>query len=86
MTSSQVGCPPTLGAAGRNNTIWVALGLALGPAVVLGLARFAYALLLPAMRAELHWSLGTAGAMNSANAIGYLAGALATAGLARRSR
>ena len=81
-----MGCPPTLGAAGRNNTIWVALGLALGPAVVLGLARFAYALLLPAMRAELHWSLGTAGAMNSANAIGYLAGALATAGLARRSR
>lgn len=64
--------------------MWVVLGLALGPAVVLGLARFAYALLLPPMRAELHWSLGTAGAMNSANALGYLAGALATARIARR--
>ncbi|MHB1738487.1 MAG: YbfB/YjiJ family MFS transporter [Actinomycetes bacterium] len=73
-----------LGAADRNNTVWVAAGLALGPAVVLGLARFAYALLLPSMRDELHWSLGTAGAMNSANALGYLAGALATARLARR--
>jgi predicted MFS family arabinose efflux permease len=73
-----------LGAAGRNNTVWVVVGLALGPAVVLGLARFAYALLLPPMRADLHWSLGTAGAMNSANALGYLAGALVTARLARR--
>ncbi len=73
-----------LGAAGRNKTVWVVVGLALGPAVVLGLARFAYALLLPSMRADLHWSLATAGAMNSANALGYLAGALATARLTRR--
>ncbi len=73
-----------LGATGTNNTVWVVVGLALGPAVVLGLARFAYALLLPPMRAELHWSLGTAGAMSSANAIGYLGGALVTARLARR--
>lgn len=76
--------PSALGAADRNSTVSVAARLALGPAVVLGLARFAYALLLPAMRAELHWSLATAGAMNSANAIGYLAGALATARVARR--
>ncbi|MHB8244644.1 MAG: YbfB/YjiJ family MFS transporter [Acidimicrobiales bacterium] len=67
-----------------SNRVWVVLGLALGPAVVLGLARFAYALLLPPMRAELHWSLTTAGAMNSANALGYLAGALATARIVRR--
>lgn len=73
-----------LGAVERNNAVWVVLGLALGPAVVLGLARFAYALLLPSMRAGLHWSLATAGAMNSANALGYLAGALATARLTRR--
>lgn len=61
----------------------VALGLALGPAVTLGLARFAYALLLPAMRSNLHWSFATAGAMNTANAFGYLVGALLTAIIAR---
>lgn len=62
----------------------VVLGLAFGPAVALGLARFAYALLLPSMRADLHWSYGTAGAVNTANALGYLGGALLTAPLARR--
>ncbi|MHB8290107.1 MAG: YbfB/YjiJ family MFS transporter [Acidimicrobiales bacterium] len=60
-----------------------ALGLALGPAVAIGLARFAYALLLPSMRADLHWSFATAGAMNTANALGYLAGALLAAVAAR---
>jgi len=54
-----------------------AAGLALGAAVSLGLARFAYALLLPPMRADLGWSYTTAGAMNTLNAAGYLAGALA---------
>ena len=61
-----------------------ALGLALGPAVAIGLARFAYALLLPSMRADLHWSFATAGAMSTANALGYLAGALLAAVVARR--
>ena len=54
-----------------------AAALALGAAVSLGLARFSYALLLPAMRADLGWSYTTAGAMNTLNAAGYLAGALA---------
>jgi len=54
----------------------LALALALAAAVSLGLARFSYALLLPTMRAELHWSYFVAGAMNTANAAGYLAGAL----------
>ena len=54
----------------------LAFALALAAAVSLGLARFSYALLLPTMRAELHWSYFTAGAMNTANAAGYLAGAL----------
>jgi len=54
----------------------LAFALALAAAVSLGLSRFSYALLLPAMRAELHWSYFTAGAMNTANATGYLAGAL----------
>ncbi len=57
-------------------TLVVAAALALGSAVSLGLARFAYALLLPAMRADLGWSYFTAGAMNTVNAAGYLAGAL----------
>lgn len=54
----------------------VAAALALGSAVSLGLARFSYALLLPAMRADLGWSYFTAGAMNTVNAAGYLIGAL----------
>ena len=54
----------------------LAFALALAAAVSLGLARFSYALLLPPMRDELHWSYFTAGAMNTANAAGYLVGAL----------
>lgn len=61
-----------------------ALGLALGPAVALGLARFAYALLLPAMRTDLSWSFAQAGAMNTANAVGYLIGALIAAPIITR--
>jgi predicted MFS family arabinose efflux permease len=57
----------------------------MGPLVALGLARFAYALLLPPMRADLHWSLATAGAMNTANAAGYLAGAVVAVPLSRRT-
>jgi predicted MFS family arabinose efflux permease len=62
----------------------VATALALGAAISLGLARFSYALLLPAMRADLGWSYFTAGAMNTANAAGYLAGALLTQRALRR--
>ncbi len=57
-------------------SLWTAAALALGTAVSLGLARFAYALLLPPMRADLGWSYTTAGAMNTVNAVGYLIGAL----------
>ena len=53
-----------------------AAALALGAAISLGLARFAYPLLLPGMRADLGWSYFTAGAMNTVNAAGYLIGAL----------
>ncbi len=53
-----------------------AAALSLAAAVALGLARFSYALLLPPMRADLAWSYFTAGAMNTANAAGYLLGAL----------
>jgi predicted MFS family arabinose efflux permease len=63
---------------------WVIVGLAMGPAVALGLGRFAYALLLPAMRADLGWNFAQAGALNTANAAGYLIGALVAAPVGRR--
>ncbi len=61
-----------------------ALGLALSPLVALGFTRFAYALLLPPMQAEFNWSFAEAGALNTSNAIGYLAGALLAAWLGAR--
>ncbi len=61
-----------------------AAALGLAAAVSLGMARFAYALLLPPMRAELGWSYFTAGAMNTVNAAGYLAGALLAPPVLRR--
>ena len=54
------------------------MGLALVPFVVLGLARFNYGLLLPAMRADLGWSYTEAGLVTTANAIGYLLGAMSS--------
>ena len=60
--------------------------LSLGAAVSLGITRFAYGLLLPTMRADLGWSYTLAGAMNTANAAGYLVGALMTPGLLRRCK
>ncbi|ARU03816.1 MFS transporter [Comamonas serinivorans] len=62
----------------------LALALSLGAAVALGITRFAYGLLLPAMRDDLGWSYLLAGAMNTGNAVGYFVGALATAALVRR--
>lgn len=65
--------------------VWaLAIALSLGAAVSLGITRFAYGLLLPAMRADLGWSYTLAGGMNTANALGYLLGALITPGLMRR--
>ncbi|OTP74533.1 Permeases of the major facilitator superfamily [Caballeronia sordidicola] len=62
----------------------LAVGLSFGTAIALGLTRFSYALLLPAMKADLGWSFAQAGAMNTANALGYLLGALTFPLLARR--
>ena len=69
----------------QRSSLKLALALSLGPAVALGLARFAYALLLPAMRTDLGWTYAEAGSMNTANALGYLGGALLSAPLAERS-
>ncbi|MEN3793326.1 YbfB/YjiJ family MFS transporter [Fulvimarina sp. MAC3] len=64
---------------------WVqVVGLAAAAAVGLGLSRFAYALILPDMRADLGWSYSTAGWLNTTNALGYLAGALLAARVNRR--
>jgi predicted MFS family arabinose efflux permease len=58
--------------------------LALGTTSALGLGRFAYGLILPAMRSELGWSLAKAGGLTTANAVGCLLGAVAAAHVAHR--
>jgi predicted MFS family arabinose efflux permease len=67
----------------HRHELLVALGLALAPVVALGFSRFAYALLLPPMRETLGWSFTQAGGMNTANAVGYVVGALSAAWWAR---
>lgn len=57
-------------------SLWFAFGLGWAVAVGNGLARFSYALLLPAMRDDLGWSYAQAGWMNTANALGYVVGAV----------
>ena len=65
--------------------IWfIVLALALGPAVSNGLARFGYALVLPAMKKDLGWSYTLAGWINTSNAVGYLIGAIIALYLSRR--
>ncbi|MEW6644984.1 MAG: YbfB/YjiJ family MFS transporter [Pseudomonadota bacterium] len=65
-------------------SLWVAAGLAMAPAVSMALGRFAYALLLPGMRADLGWSYTEAGAMNAASGLGFLIGALVAAWMSRQ--
>jgi predicted MFS family arabinose efflux permease len=62
----------------------VLLGLSLGVCVTNGFARFAYGLILPAMKSELDWSYTQAGWLNTANAIGYIVGAVLTMALITR--
>ena len=63
---------------------WLVLtGLALGVTVTNGFARFAYGLILPAMKSEMGWTYAQAGWLNTANALGYIAGALLTMALIR---
>ena len=63
---------------------WLVLaGLALGVTVTNGFARFAYGLLLPAMKSEMDWNYAQAGWLNTANALGYIAGAVLTIVLIR---
>lgn len=69
---------------GRWPTLWLAVSLSMGSAIALGLARFSYALLLPPMKSDLGWTFAQAGAMNTANALGYLLGALVFPRVSRR--
>ena len=71
--------PPTL-----QQSIALAMVLALAAAISLGVTRFSYGLLVPAMRADLGWSYTLAGAMNTVNAMGYLFGALSMPKLLKR--
>jgi predicted MFS family arabinose efflux permease len=76
---------PAAQAPARPRSQWgQSVRLALGTASALGLARFAYGLILPAMRSQLGWNLAQAGALTTANAVGYLVGAVIAAWAARR--
>lgn len=57
---------------------WVGPAVAISlAATILGLSRFGYGVLLPPMRADLHWSYAQAGLLDTGNAADYLAGDLA---------
>ena len=78
MTDSAVRAPT------RAVSVWlVALALACVPAVIVGFGRFAYGVVLPAMKADLGLTFAQMGALNTANAIGYLGGALVCAPLTK---
>lgn len=77
--------PPPLLPIPARTLLLLALALSAGTALSLGLSRFAYALLLPPMRADLQWSYATAGLMNTSNALGYFLGAISLPLLLRRS-
>ena len=77
--------PPAPLSVSPLRSLWLAVALSMGAAISLGITRFAYALLLPPMREDLGWSYTLAGGMNTANALGYLLGALATPWLLRRA-
>ena len=83
-SSTAAHAAPVHSSRSRRHTLVLAAGLSFGTAIALGLTRFSYALLLPAMKADLGWSFAQAGAMNTANALGYLLGALAFPLVSRR--
>ena len=68
----------------RAVSVWlVAFALACVPAIIVGFGRFAYGVVLPAMKADLGLTFAQMGALNTSNAIGYLGGALACAPLTK---
>jgi len=57
---------------------WIVLGLALGVTISNAFARFSYGLVLPAMQSDLNWTYTQSGWINTANALGYIGGAILT--------
>ncbi len=62
--------------ATSHSSLHAAVIFAAAVAVVNGFGRFAYALLLPVMRDDLHWDYALSGWLNTANSAGYGIGAL----------
>ncbi|HSG81742.1 MAG TPA: YbfB/YjiJ family MFS transporter [Gemmatimonadota bacterium] len=67
----------------RSPVRWI-LVLSIGAAAGIGMARFAFGPVLPALRDDLGWSLTTGGAVQSANLGAYLVGSLLTPRIIRR--
>jgi len=65
--------------ARQTGPVWLATGGLLAMAVAIGTGRFIYTPILPPMAEALALTKGEAGLLASANFLGYLAGALATA-------
>jgi len=57
---------------------WIVIGLALGVRISNAFARFASGLILPAMQSDLAWTYTQSGWINTANALGYIGGAVLT--------
>ncbi|MEY4863057.1 MAG: hypothetical protein RLZ51_1152 [Pseudomonadota bacterium] len=68
----------------RSSGWLIAFLLSFGPTVSNSFARFAYALVLPAMREDLAIGWSEAGTLGTTNAIGYLVGALLARGWVNR--
>ena len=66
------------------NPAFVPWALSGGAAVTVGFGRFGYALILPAMQADLSLNYAQAGWLNTSNSLGYLLGSLITAMLVGR--
>jgi predicted MFS family arabinose efflux permease len=84
MTTPPIAARQTVAPPLPAHVLRLALALAMGAAISLGITRFSYGLLLPVMRDDLVWGYTLAGGMNTANAAGYLMGALMTPALMRR--
>lgn len=62
----------------RTGTAARILMLGMAGGVGIGIARFAYSLILSDLRSDLGWGYSQAGLLNTANSFGYLLGAIAT--------